>query len=74
MAVAGSVAEREVDLWFGPVRGVSDVSLRRQMKRRGVQRGRESLCLCLSRCVICSRLSKHLQSAGSPGMQRQGRG
>lgn len=53
---------------------VSNVSLRRRMKRRGVQRGRERLCLCLSRCVICSRLSKHLQSAGSPGMQRQGWG
>ena len=57
--------------WGG---GVSDVSLRRRMKRRSVQRGREGLCLCLSRCVICSRLSKHLQSAGSPGMQRQGWG
>lgn len=68
---SGSQALREVGLWF---RGVSNVSLRRQMKRRGVQRERESLCLCLSRCVICSRLSKHLQSAGSPGMQRQGRG
>lgn len=72
MAVARRVAAREVDSWFGQVGGVSDVSLRRQMKRRGVQRGREGLCLCLSRCVICSRLSKHLQSAGSPGMQRQG--
>lgn len=71
-AVAGRVAAREVDLWSGWVGGVSYVSLRRWMKRGGVQRGREGLCLCLSRCVICSRLSKHLQSAGSPGMQRQG--
>lgn len=38
------------------------------------KKGNESLYLCLSRCVICSRLSKHLQSAGSLGMQRQGRG
>lgn len=72
MAVARRMAAREVDLWFEWVGGVSDMSLRRRMKRKGVQRGREGLCLCLSRCVICSRLSKHLQSAGSPGMQRQG--
>ncbi len=74
VAVAGWVSVRVVDLWFWRVGGVSDVSLRRRMKRRGAQREKEGLCLCLSRCVICSRLSKHLQSAGSPGMQRQGWG
>lgn len=72
MGVARRKTVRAEDLWFERVGGVSDMSLRRQMKRKGVQRGREGLCLCLSRCVICLRLSKHLQSAGSPGMQRQG--
>lgn len=71
-AVAKRTSARAVDLWFEWVRVVSDISLKRRMQRKGVQRGREGPRLCLSRCVICSRLSKHLQSAGSPGMQRQG--
>lgn len=48
---SGSQALREVGLWF---RGVSNVSLRRQMKRRAVQRGRERerACACAFQGVL----------------------
>lgn len=52
MGVARRMTVRAEDLWFEKAGGVSDMSLRRRMKRKGVQRGRERACACAFQGVL----------------------
>lgn len=52
VGVARRMTARAEDLWFEKAGGVSDMSLRRRMKRKGVQRGRERACACAFQGVL----------------------